>query len=69
MRAYELEGQYMPELKTVFPDERNILLSGFCIRPDTDSFSEGAWYLAVEFKDIETGSRYYAKSEAMLHMD
>ena len=66
LRAYELEGQYIPELRYVFPDERNIQLSGFCIRPDRDSFGEGAWYLAFEFKDTESGKRYYAKTEEML---
>ncbi len=66
MRAYDLEGQYLPELKYVFPDEKNILLSGFSLRPDKDSLSEGAWYIAVEFKDKETGSVYYAESEKTL---
>ena len=69
MRAYDLEGQYVPELKYVFPDERNILLAGFCVRPDKESFYEGAWYLAFEFRDIETGSRYYAKTDRLLTMD
>ena len=69
MRAYDLEGQYIPEIRSVFPDERNILLSGFCVRPDMDSFYEGAWDLVIEFKDTETGSRYYAGCGIQLNVD
>ena len=65
MRAYEIAGQYIPGLKYVFPDEKNILLAGFCLHPDMDSFYEGAWYIAVEFKDTETGSRYFAKTDRL----
>ena len=66
MRAYDIEGQYLQELKYIFPDEKNILLSGFSVRPEKDSLSEGAWYIAVEFKDKENGSIYYAESDKPL---
>lgn len=62
----EVQGQYRPDLEEHMKDQKNVALSGFCVK--TDSLPAGSYRPAVLAESMAGGSRLYYFSSRRLQI-
>ncbi len=68
-RAYDIAGLPVCGIEKIYPDERNILLSGFALRIAKGSLGSGSYEIRIEYRDVISGKKYYKKADCRLNAE